>query len=472
MTKQPCITKEFKDCTITGKNYECGTSYTYSIYVAKPASNPQPLALYVLLEYTYDKMVPMLTKFMEEGLIPYGMVLFLISGTLPPTLPDGKERGMRATAFDQYGPDYASFLVEELIPDACRIADETLSAQPDLHFITGGSSGGLAAWNAVWFRNDYFRRAFLSSPTFSAMRGGEEAMVIARKAESRPIKIYITTGTNEPDYYFGSSLYAAQNAASALEFAGYDFRFEQFNGEGHCCRKDDEVLWHRMSQFLWANWKTVPVLPLARHIRIRNLVADDSQWQLYTGSFPEKQKITVQGGTYTFEGGKIIFEKDDTKKVVAECFTAISALGLSSDKWRLYIADETRRFIYVMSIMPDGSLTQLNKLAPLHLKHDLTKIGASDIAVLADDRILAATELGVQGIVSFGITDLILPLPGDLPAERITVCGTTVYVTSGDKIFCRELKIAAGDCNSPASAPESPGYGNGFGYSRSHHTCF
>ena len=68
--------------------------------------------------------------------------------------------------------------------------------------------------------------AFLSSPTFSAMRGGEEAMVIARKTETKPIKLYITCGTEEPDYYFGSSLQAAQNAASALEFAGYDFRFD------------------------------------------------------------------------------------------------------------------------------------------------------------------------------------------------------------------------------------------------------
>lgn len=472
MTQQSYIAKTLKDCTINGKNYECGIAYTYSIYVAKPLENPQPPALYVLLEYDPEKMIPMLTAFMEEGLIPYGMILFLISGTLHPTLPGGKERGTRANDFDQYSADYANFLVEELIPDACRIANESISEKPDLHFIAGHSSGGLAAWNAVWFRNDYFRRAFLSSPTFSAIRGGEEAMVIARKAETRPVRLYITTGTNEPDYYFGSSLYAAQNAASALEFAGYDFRFEQFNGEGHCCHKDDVVLWRRMMQFLWANWKTIPVLPLAQQIRIRNLVAEDSQWQEYTGSFPEKQKISAPGGVYTFEGGRIFFEKEEKKTVVADCFTSISAIGLSSDKWRLYIADEKRRFIFAMSILPDGSLTQLNKLAPLHLKHDLTKIGAFDMAVLADDRILAATELGIQGVVSFGITDLILPLPGDLPAEKVAVCGKVMYVASGDKIFYRELKIAGIDYNAPASAPCSPGYGDGFWYERSHYTCY
>ena len=94
------------------------------------------------------------------------------------------------------------------------------------------------------------------------------------------------------------------------------------------------------------------------------------------------------------------------------------------------------------------------------------------MAVLADDRILAATELGIQGVVSFGITDLILPLPGDLPAEKVAVCGKVMYVASGDKIFYRELKIAGIDYNAPASAPCSPGYGDGFWYERSHYTCY
>ena len=374
---------------------------------------------------------------------------------------------MRAEEFDQYGPEFTNFMVEELIPEACRIAGENLSGNPDLHFICGGSSGGLAAWNAVWFRNDYFRRAFLSSPTFSAMRGGEEAMVIARKTETKPIKLYITSGTEEPDYFFGSSLIAAQNSASALEFAGYDVRYEQFNGEGHCCRREDVTLWRRIMGFLWANWKTVPVLPLRNQIRINNLLACDSTWQKFNGNFPQKNKVTCQGGTYSFEDNQIFFEKDGCQTMVADSFGKITALGISADKWRLYIADATRRFLYAMSIQPDGTLADLYKLAPLHLAYDFCQAGASDIAVLADDRILAATELGIQGVVSFGLADLILPLPGDLPADQVAVCGNTLYAASGDQIFVRELKIpAAGD--DVVTVPESPGYGDDFYYVRSH----
>ena len=136
----------------------------------------------------------------------------------------------------------------------------------------------------------------------------------------------------------------------------------------------------------------------------------------------------------------------------------------------MYIADRERRFIYAMSIQPDGSLTGLYKLASLHLAHDCRTIGAVDTALLANDRLLTATELGIQGIVSFGLTDLILPLPGDLPADRVEVEGNMLFAASGDRVFCRELKTGAAD---PAQkiAPSTPGYGDGFDYSRSHFTA-
>ena len=468
MSDQIPVVKSFRKCCFSGRHFECDTSFEFDIQIIKPDAVGRDLALYVLLEQPFDNMTPLLTTLMQEGVIPYGMLLFVVPGCMSPTLPCGSSRKMRAAEFDQYGADFSNFLIEELLPEACRISEETLSPSPDMHFICGASSGGMVAWNAVWFRNDYFRRAYLSSPTFSAMRGGEEAMVIARKTETKPIKLYITCGTDEPDYFFGSSLMAAQNAASSLEFAGYDLRYEQFNGEGHCCRWKDVTLWRRVMSFLWANWKTVPVLPLFQQIRIRKLVAEGSQWRKYKGDFPRKTELFANGGTYSFADGKIFFKKGDAVKTAAEGFGKITALGLSTDKWKLYIADEERRFIFSMSILPDGSLKDPGKLAPLHLKYDFSRPGASDLAVLADDRVLAATEIGVQGIVSFGLTDLILPLPGDLPVEKIAVCGKTLYAASGNVFFSRELKISGSESDNPPIAPATPGYGDGFYYGRSH----
>ena len=160
--------KTFRDCRIVGKNYERGSAFVFDVHAANSPVAAEPSALYVLLERKIDVFVPMLTGFMEEGLIPWGLIIFCPCGWLNPSLPGGTPRRMRAEEFDQLGSEFSDFLIEELIPEACRLTGTKLSSSPDMHFIHGSSSGGMAAWNAVWFRNDYFRRAFLSSPTFSS----------------------------------------------------------------------------------------------------------------------------------------------------------------------------------------------------------------------------------------------------------------------------------------------------------------
>ena len=466
--KKTEIPGKLKNGVCTGRIHEPGSRVNYQIYQPEGLKEncPEGKALYVMLEHNASVMGPMLGQFMKEGLIPWGYVLFCESGVLPPSLPGGTRRGMRAEELDQYGPGFTDFLIEELIPEALRSVNGKLDPSPDMHFITGGSSGGMAAWNAVWFRNDFFRRAFLSSPTFSAMRGGEEPMVLVRKTEPRPIRLYLTSGTEEPDYFFGSSLYAALNAASALEFAGYDFRFELFRGEGHCCRREDPTLWRRIVTFLWANWRDVPVRPLAPQIRIRNLVRQGTGWESWTGPFPEKRCAETENGVYTFQGGTVYLEKDGVRRKAADGFGEITALAVSTDRWRLILADRTRRFLYAMSIQEDGSLNQLYPLAPLHLAHDCRIIGARDVDILEDDRVLAATELGIQGVVSFGLTDLILPLPGDLPADRVAVKDSMLYAASGERIFRRPLRKR--EAGGEAVPPSSPGYSDGFWYARSH----
>lgn len=431
-----------KDRVYEGKKFEPGTKFIYHCYVAPAARNAsRKLALYVLLEYTPEIMCPMFSSFMDEGLIPPGFVVFLYPGTLEPTLRGGQPRNMRTEEFDEYSRDFPDCMAEELIPEAVKTAGVELDPSPDMHFISGGSSGGTLAWNAVWFRNDYFRRTFLSSPTFAAERGGEETLTIVRKAETRPIRIYMTAGTEEPAGVDGSSLYAALNAADTFEFAGYDFRHEQFNGEGHCCRRQDASLWRRIVRFIWANWRTDPaVKPLSNQIRISRLLVPGSKWELFDGPMPEKQPVKTRRGTYTFSGGKIFLERKKSKTEVASGFGKITAIALSADRWRLYIADISRRYLFAMSVMPDGSLGQLCKLAPLYLHHDCRVLGAKDLTVLPDNRVAAATELGVQGVWKTGMIDLILPLPGDVPADGVAFLDGMLYASSGKKVYRRSVR--------------------------------
>lgn len=74
-----------------------------------------------------------------------------------------------------------------------------------MHLVSGGSSGGICAWNFAWHRNDYFHRVYASSPTFSALGNGEDIPFLIRKYESKPIRVFTDYSEREPDEYFGSS---------------------------------------------------------------------------------------------------------------------------------------------------------------------------------------------------------------------------------------------------------------------------
>ena len=470
LAAQPAQQQEIRKPMVNiciGKLYEVGTRVPYRVYVTDK-TDAANAAVYIMLEYNADQIAPLLNTFVNEGIMPGGLVLFVNPGTLNATLPGGSNRYMRAEEFDEYGPEFINLIVEEMIPEAATLAKVKISTNPDMHFFTGGSSGGMSTWNALWFRNDFFHRGFLSSPTFSAMRGGEEPMVLVRKCETRPMRFYLSVGTREPDYFFGDSYNVAVNAKGAFDFAGYDYAFDMFVGEGHCARRADPAFLRKVMTFVWNKWQTEPVKAGKNQIRIQKLLAPGSHWES-AENIPEPRPAKApNGGIYTFKGGQIILKADGKETVVAETLDKITALAVSSDHWRLYVADAARRFIYAYTIQSDGTLSAQYKLAPFHLAHDCRIIGALDLCVAEDDRVFIATELGVQGIVSFGLNDVILPLPGDLPADKVRLEGNILYAASGDKIFRRPLAISAPAADAKPAAPKTAGYSDGFDYSRPH----
>ena len=458
-----------QDRKLTAQRFERGSVFTYSAYLPERALGKDELALFVLLEYNSTAMIPVMEQLTNDGCMPPGLIIFAGPGILPATIPGGIDRNMRAEEFDQYGREFSDFLVEELIPDAVRQMDCRISPSPDAGMITGGSSGGLAAWNAVWFRNDRFRRVFLSSPTFSAMRGGEEPMVLLRKTEQRPIRIYLTTGTTEPDYFFGSSYYAACNAAKAFDYAGYDYKFELFPNEGHCSRRDNPVLLRNVMKYLFSNYPE-PVRNRMPQLRLRQTLAEGSPWQETEEAFPGRKTsgAVLPEGAYSADGNTVFFTPAGTteKIPVYSGFGHITGLGISTDGWRLYVADRDSRFIHALTLEADHSVSSCYKLASLHLAHDCRTIGANALTVAENDRVFAATDLGIQAMVSFGLTDIILPLPEDLPATDTILRGNTLYAASGDRVFKRTLKIA--ERKDGQNPPATPAYGDGFDYSIVH----
>ena len=433
------------------KVHEAGLPVKYSTHVMAGTDRTNA-PLYVMMEADEEKMPPLFESFAAEGLIPPGLMVFIANGNLTPTVAGGFPRYMRGEAFGRVGRGFPSLLAEELVPAAAKACGVTVSSDPDLHFISGSSAGGGATLNVVWYRNDYFHRAYAASPSLDAGRGGEELLRLIRMTEAKPLRIYLTTGDSEPDRTGGDLFFDDMQLRSSFDFAGYPCELQYFPEGGHNAGAGNPEVMRRMVEFVWKEWKTAKIVPPRNPVRVASLVAPgtgwteviDSQSKRRDAASPEAASpVRAAGGEYSYEGGRILFTKGGETKVASDAFRRIAGLSLSSDGWRLYVIDAERRDIFALTVKSDGSLGFPFQLAPIRLAYDATRLGASDILTLENDRVLVATELGVQSAMSFGTLDVVLPLPGDAPAERIWMEGKTLYVRSGSRTFRRELLVGA-----------------------------
>ena len=139
----------------------------------------------------------------------------------------------------------------------------------------------------------------------------------------------------------------------------------------------------------------VPVAPLGLPPRVAELVSREEPWVETAEAMPKPCVPATENGFYTFERSRIWLNlRDGTRKVAADTFGAIAGLAISSDRWRLYVADHHRRFVYAMAIQPDGTLRDAYAHAHLHLADDCLTLGALAICVDRQDRLYAATQLG------------------------------------------------------------------------------
>ena len=430
----------FAEAKYKGQTYEPGSSVAYTAYRMANAPS-QDAAVYVLLEFNAKAMGPMFDKFAAEGLMPPGLVVCVSPGWLPPEVDSGSRWYLRGEEFDQPSAEYAAFLTKELVPAAAKAAGMRISDDPNLHFVAGGSSGGAAAWHLVWYGKGYFRRAYLASPTFSDVRGAEIAPYLIRKTESKPVRVYITLGDIEPDRHPGDSFAVGLAARSSFDYAGYPCRREYFPEGGPLAGKATEDVMRRMIEFTWRGWRKGPVEPLRNPPRVDEVIKAGTTWEPFEGEFPAA--VVAQGakGTYAVENGKIVFtDLAGVRKVVYDGSDTVTAVAFGKDDGRLFASDLGRRFVLSFNVRKDGTLAAAYRHSPLSLPVDPKVLGAYDLAYFAGcNRLLAATELGVQGVHHFGATDVIIPLPDDLPATRVAVKDGWLYVMSGDKKWRREM---------------------------------
>ena len=243
-----------------------GTSRDVAVYVPAGLDREQPAPLMVFndgLWYLDEKgqvrAAAVLDSLINRGEIEPVVAVFVMPGR-PGHTPGSDEdeaalhREMmmqRCFEYDSLNDSYVSFLDEELLPDLSAQLGLTMTSDPARRAICGMSSGGICAFTAAWFRPASFGLVMSHCGSFVNVRGGHNYPFLIRSAPRKSVRVLLTSGELDGDIITGNWPLANKQMAAALEFAGYETRFE-FGTGGHNLRHAGAIFADSL-RWLWSS---------------------------------------------------------------------------------------------------------------------------------------------------------------------------------------------------------------------------
>ncbi len=236
-------------------------------------------ALYVGLDGILCNAPNVMDSLIAADKMPVTIGVFIQPGVIKDN--DGNVvRYNRSNEFDMTSDKFVSFLEEEVLPAVERLKTAKgvrirLLRQDGIIF--GLSSGGIAAFMAAWHRPDLFNHVFSGVGTFVAMRGGNDLQAIVRKSEPRPLRIFLQDGTNDVwNPLFGHWYEGNRMLASALDFAGYDARYD-WSDCNHGVKRASEIF-PEVMEWMWQGWE-VPKCGKTQNNLLDTLLVEGSEWR-------------------------------------------------------------------------------------------------------------------------------------------------------------------------------------------------
>lgn len=184
-----------------------GTQHTYWVYVPAQYDPSVPASLMIFND-GQAFMAPegdMRAQNVMDNLIwrrelPVMIGVFINPGRRPdqpePNLSEWGDRTTnRPTEYNSLDDKYARVICDELMPVLSK--DYNISKDPERRGIGGSSSGAIAAFTVAWERPDQFHKVLSSVGSFVNLRGGDAYPDIIRKAEKKPIRIFLQDGRND-----------------------------------------------------------------------------------------------------------------------------------------------------------------------------------------------------------------------------------------------------------------------------------
>lgn len=258
-----------------------GTERDVTVFIPAQYDGSKPACVYVKTDGFNPREKALMETMIATGEMPVTVGVFVRPGVLPAPMQGTLGRRNRDFEYDAVDDNKVRFLVEELLPFVAKEYRLNLSTDGNDRCISGGSSGGIAAFTAAWNRPEEFSRVYAASGSWVAFRGGHEFPTMVRKFEAKPIRAFLTTATRDMENAAGDWFLLDQEMDKALKFSGYDYQFRIIDGRHVAGYMEN---WREGMAWLWKDWpervKAGPSAPRAQEILI-----PDEDWRLVAEGF-------------------------------------------------------------------------------------------------------------------------------------------------------------------------------------------
>ncbi len=412
-----------------------GTVRDWAIYVPAQARPDMPAAVMVFQDgHGYLKAdgqwrVPVVfDNLIAAGKMPPTVAVFLDPGhdKAQEKPPSPWKNSNRSFEYDSLGDRYARFLLEEILPEVAK--KQPLTSDPARRAICGASSGGNCAFTVAWERPDQFGRVLSSIGSFTGLRGANAYPSLVRKTEPKPIRVYLADTSGDLDNPFGSWPLANKQMAAALEFMGYDVRFDWAEGYAHDAHHASRIFPDALT-WLWREERHVPQSmagnDLPGDMALRRLLVPEAGWEVVADSlgFADAPCTDAEGNFYFCDmkapAVYRIAAADGGRTTVAE--EAVSGLEFGPDG-RLYGCNgPKKRLIAIdpasgrvdevagdlapndLAILPEGTIyvTETGKQQVTRIDPKTGEKSAADTGITGPNGIALANDAGTLAVSDY-----------------------------------------------------------------------
>jgi gluconolactonase len=149
---------------------------------------------------------------------------------------------------------------------------------------------------------------------------------------------------------------------------------------------------------------------------------------------------------------------DGKRLALDEGLKYANGVALSPDQTQLYVTESTSHWVWAYQVKPDGTLAYKQKYGWLHVPDTKENAWADGIKCDSAGRVYVATNAGIQVLDQTGRVNAILPMPTG-QASNLCFGGAnfdTMYVSCGDKVYRRRLKVQGVNAFDKPIKPRAP----------------